>query len=412
MTIEPPAPGEPRRPFGPRDPGDAWVVAPTGERYWGRFGAAGLLALDAERGVLLQHRVSWSHFGDTWALPGGARHEGESATDGAMREAAEEAGVPDASIRPRLLSVLELGYWSYATLIADVVEPFEPTISDPESRELAWVPVDEVDRKPLHPGFASSWQVLRRSLEIRPAVIVDVANVMGSVPDGWWHDRAGAAARLIRRIGALAVAGVPAGVIELPEHTWFPEWVAVVEGQARTAGADTSAVEVVRAAASGDDEIVAQTERLVAAGRTVTVVTSDRELSRRVTGAGAAVHGTRWLLDQLADRGSRRYSRPRSFSMSRRSRLVGRPAPRSRTGTIAVSSFASGGGVRSSTDSATSAAPTRFEMGLRTMRMRSNPAMRTRSSSPGRTGCAAFARSPFTRTWPARHAVVAAERVL
>lgn len=299
MTIEPPAPGEPPRPFGPRDPGDAWVVAPTGERYWGRFGAAGLLALDAERGVLLQHRVSWSHFGDTWALPGGARHEGESATDGAMREAAEEAGVPDASIRPRLLSVLELGYWSYATLIADVVVPFEPTISDPESRELAWVPVDEVDRKPLHPGFASSWQVLRRSLEIRPAVVVDVANVMGSVPDGWWHDRAGAAARLIRRIGTLAVAGVPAGIIELSEHMWFPEWVAVLEGQARTAGAGISQVEVVRAVASGDDEIVAQTERLVAAGRSVTVVTSDRELWRRVTDAGAAVHGTRWLLDQL-----------------------------------------------------------------------------------------------------------------
>ena len=118
--------------------------------------------------MLLQHRVSWSHFGDTWALPGGARHEGESATDGAMREAAEEAGVPDAAIRPRLLSVLELGYWSYATLVADVVEPFEPTISDPESRELAWVPVDEVDRKPLHPGFASSWQVLR-SLARDPA---------------------------------------------------------------------------------------------------------------------------------------------------------------------------------------------------------------------------------------------------
>ena len=37
MTIEPPASGEPRRPHGPRDPGDAWVVAPTGERYWGRW---------------------------------------------------------------------------------------------------------------------------------------------------------------------------------------------------------------------------------------------------------------------------------------------------------------------------------------------------------------------------------------
>ena len=74
VTIEPPAPGEPRHPLGPRNPGDAWVVAPTGERYWGRFGAAGLLAIDPEHGVLLQHRVSWSHFGDTWALPGGARH--------------------------------------------------------------------------------------------------------------------------------------------------------------------------------------------------------------------------------------------------------------------------------------------------------------------------------------------------
>ena len=94
MSIEPPA-FEHRRPVGPRDPGDAWVVAPSGERYWGAFGAAGLLALDEHRGVLLQHRVSWSHYGDTWALPGGARHEGESAGDGALREAAEEAGVPD-----------------------------------------------------------------------------------------------------------------------------------------------------------------------------------------------------------------------------------------------------------------------------------------------------------------------------
>lgn len=33
------------------------MVAPTGERYWGRFGATGLLAPDPERGVPLQlHR--------------------------------------------------------------------------------------------------------------------------------------------------------------------------------------------------------------------------------------------------------------------------------------------------------------------------------------------------------------------
>lgn len=307
MTVEPPVPGEPRRPFGPRDPGDAWVVAPTGERYWGRFGAAGLLALDGERGVLLQHRVSWSHFGDTWALPGGARHEGESASDGARREAAEEAGVPDAAIRPRLLSVLDLGYWSYTTVVGDVEVPFEPTISDPESHELAWVPVDDVARHPLHPGFASSWERLRGVLEVRPAVVVDAANVVGSAPDGWWRDRAGAASRLLARLEALADAGVPAGELGLPEDRWFPEWVAVLEGRARGA-AGVRGVEVVRADASGDDAIVGEARRLVSAGRTVTVVTSDRELAARVTddlgtraaraldpAAGDAVRGVRWL---------------------------------------------------------------------------------------------------------------------
>jgi 8-oxo-dGTP diphosphatase len=299
VSIEPPAPGEPRRPLGPRDPGDAWVVSPTGERYWGVFGAAGLLALDADRGVLLQHRVSWSHHGDTWALPGGARHEGESACDGALREATEEAGVPDAAVRPRLLSVLDLGYWTYTTLVGDVIRPFEPTISDPESHELAWVPPDEVADKPLHPGFASSWAELQPLLGVRPAVVVDAANVVGSVPDGWWHDRPAAARRLIARIGRLVEDGVPAAALDLPEHTWFPEWVVVVEGQARVAGDGVEGVEVVRAPASGDDAIVAETVRLIEAGRTVTVVTSDRELARRVTEAGAAVRGTRWLLEQL-----------------------------------------------------------------------------------------------------------------
>jgi 8-oxo-dGTP diphosphatase len=303
VTIEPPAPGELRRPLGPRDPGDAWVVAPTGERYWGRFGAAGLLAVDPERGVLLQHRVSWSHFGDTWALPGGARHQGESARDGALREAAEEAGVPDTAVRPRLESLLDLGYWTYTTLIADVVHPFEPTISDPESRALAWVPIDEVSDKPLHPGFASSWAQLRRVLSVRPAIVVDAANVVGSVPDGWWKDRAGAAGKLIDRIEHLAAAGVPATVLDLGEDIWFPEWVVVVEGRARDAASQSrdlrNSVEVVAAPAAGDDTIVAEARRLIAAGRTVIVVSSDQGLVGRVEAVGARARGARWLRDQL-----------------------------------------------------------------------------------------------------------------
>ena len=298
MRIELPAPGEPRRPHGPRNPADAWVVAPDGERFWGLHGAAGLLAFDERRGILLQHRVGWSHFGDTWALPGGARHEGESAYDGALREAAEEAGVPAGSIRPRLQSVFDLGYWSYTTVIGDVVTPFEPVISDPESRELAWVPVDQVTDHPLHPGFAASWEQLRGLLEVRPAIVVDIANVMGAVPDGWWRDRAGAAGRLVERIGALSHAGIPGEALALPERTWYPEWTAVVEGQARDV-ADADGVSVVRATGSGDDAIAAQTAELAAAGRRLTVVTSDRGLAERATDAGATVHGARWLLDLL-----------------------------------------------------------------------------------------------------------------
>jgi 8-oxo-dGTP pyrophosphatase MutT (NUDIX family) len=301
MTIQPPAPDEPRRPLGPRDPGDAWVEAPTGERYWGRFGAAGLLAVDPVRGVLLQHRVAWSHFGGTWALPGGARHEGETATDAAMREATEEAGVPEGSVRPRLLGVLDLGYWSYTTLVADVVAPFEPVISDPESLALSWVPVKEIDDYPLHPGFADSWAGLRRMLGVRPVVIVDAANVVGSVPDGWWRDRAGATARLLERIVGLAEDGLPAETLGLDADRWFPEFLVVREGQAR--GGDVEAgsghVRVVDAPGIGDDEIVAQAAASAASGNTVTVVTSDRALAERCIAVGATVHSAGWLIDLL-----------------------------------------------------------------------------------------------------------------
>ncbi|MBO0981938.1 NUDIX domain-containing protein [Microbacterium sp. SD291] len=299
MTVVPPSSGEPRRPEGPRDPGDAWVVAPTGEKYWGRFGAAGLLAVDPVRGVLLQHRVAWSHFGGTWGLPGGALHEGEPAIVGAVREAQEEAGVPDGSVRARFTSVLDLGIWSYTTVVADVLVPFEPVISDPESVALEWVPLDEVTSRRLHPGFGAAWPRLRALLADRPVVVVDAANVVGSVPDGWWKDRAGAATRLRERLAGLAL---PAAELGLEGSVWFPEVVMVVEGQARDLASDLSGVAVVRADAVGDDAIVAEVSRLVGAGRTVVAVTSDRELRTRVEAAGAGgaqVRSAGWLLELL-----------------------------------------------------------------------------------------------------------------
>lgn len=144
--------------------GDAWVFGPDGRRFWGLYGAAGLLVHHPDAGVLLQHRAVWSHFGDTWGLPGGARHADESAEQAALREAREEAGVPAELVRIRFTSVFDLKFWSYTTVVADALELFDPVISDPESIELRWVPVAEVESLPLHPGFATSWGALRAQL--------------------------------------------------------------------------------------------------------------------------------------------------------------------------------------------------------------------------------------------------------
>lgn len=117
-------------------------------------------------------------------------------------------------------------------------------------------------------------------------LIIDAANVIGSVPDGWWRDRRGAAVRLRDR---LAREGVP-GVEALAGVAGPVETVLVVEGAAR--GVESvPGVRVVEAPGSGDDRIV----DLVAEspGRSVLVVTADRELRRRVGELGAAVAGPR-----------------------------------------------------------------------------------------------------------------------
>ncbi len=274
-------------------------MAADGTKYWGRFGAAGLLAVDDERGVLLQQRVGWSHFGGTWGIPGGAMHQGEAAIDGAMRESQEEAGVPDGSVRPLFTAVYDIGIWSYTTLVAVVEHPFEPAIMDPESLALEWVSLSGVTDLTLHPGFAASWPVLRDALAVRPVIVVDVANVMGATPNGWWKDRAGAAVGILSSLAELSSRGVAASALKLPGATWFPRVVAVLEGAAKGA-IDVDGVVVARASGLGDDEIVAAVAREVALpGAAVHVVTSDRELRGRVEALGAVTHGARWL-DELA----------------------------------------------------------------------------------------------------------------
>ncbi len=113
----------------------------------------------------MQHRATWSDQGGTWGLPGGALHQGEDAVSGALREAWEEAAVPAEHIHVLFTSVFDVGYWSYTTVAARVLRPFEAEITDPESIELRWVPAGEVEARPLHSGFAAAWPALRSRLD-------------------------------------------------------------------------------------------------------------------------------------------------------------------------------------------------------------------------------------------------------
>ena len=125
-------------------------------------------------------------------------------------------------------------------------------------------------------------------------LLVDAANVVGSRPDGWWRDRAGANARLLARLAGLAGRELPG-----PDGAPLPvtEVVAVVEGQGNAAPAPHG-VTVVRAERSGDDTIVDVAARLSADGNPLLVVTADRGLRARLP-AGAAVTGPGWLLARL-----------------------------------------------------------------------------------------------------------------
>ena len=109
---------------------------------------------------------------------------------------------------------------------------------------------------------------------MKPLLIVDAANVIGSVPDGWWRDRRGAAERLRDRLAA-----------QVDDDT---DIVMVVEGKAKGIQA-IPRVPVKSAPGSGDDTIVDLVREN--RDRQVIVVTADRGLRDRVTALGAQVRG-------------------------------------------------------------------------------------------------------------------------
>lgn len=134
------------------------------------------------------------------------------------------------------------------------------------------------------------------SVAVPVSLVVDLANVMGSRPDGWWRDRAGAATGWLAELDGLVgrLVEVPGG----PEVTLL-EVVAVLEGKARAArDPQSAALRVVRAERDGDTAVVQVAERVVAEGGRPVVVTADRGLRQRLP-AGSVAVGPGWLLDVL-----------------------------------------------------------------------------------------------------------------
>jgi 8-oxo-dGTP diphosphatase len=149
--------------------GNGWVRCSLGHQHWGRFGAAGLLVTDGTR-VLLQHRAAWTHEGDSWAVPGGARDSHEDPMTAAVRETREETSL-DAALVTTIGEVLDdHGGWTYTTVVAHGPADLHVVPTNAESDEVAWWPLDEVIGLRLHGGFARMWPRLRElALGGRPA---------------------------------------------------------------------------------------------------------------------------------------------------------------------------------------------------------------------------------------------------
>ncbi len=118
--------------------------------------------------VLLQLRSGFAHEGGTWSCAGGALDEGERPYDGALREAAEEIGaVPEDHRLIGQYVFAPSNDWTYTTMVVAVGDTFGESANF-ETDAVAWVHIDHVDRKALHPGFAAAWPQVRKIITNGP----------------------------------------------------------------------------------------------------------------------------------------------------------------------------------------------------------------------------------------------------
>jgi predicted RNA-binding protein with PIN domain len=110
--------------------------------------------------------------------------------------------------------------------------------------------------------------------------LVDGNNVMGSRPDGWWRDRPGAARALVGELAAFAARE------DAPVTVVFDGGPLDVEVPA---GAPLEVAYAPRRGRGAADDEIARRVAAAADPGALRVVTSDRELGRRVRDHGAQV---------------------------------------------------------------------------------------------------------------------------
>ncbi|MBI4932977.1 MAG: NUDIX domain-containing protein [Actinobacteria bacterium] len=152
-----------------RRSGDGFIRCSDGHVRWGVFGAAGVIFVlrrhDGEPLVMLQQRSAMAHEGGTWSIAGGAIDEGETPFEAAMREASEEVG--EIPARHHVLGEYVFAPatdWTYTTVVLEVHQHFGASVNF-ETDAVVWVPLDMVDHRPLHAGFAAAWPHLRAIIE-------------------------------------------------------------------------------------------------------------------------------------------------------------------------------------------------------------------------------------------------------
>lgn len=113
--------------------------------------------------------------------------------------------------------------------------------------------------------------------------IVDAMNVIGTRPDGWWRNRQAAMVALVHELERWA-ATERQQVTVVFEHPapWVVESEVIRVAHAPKAAPNSADHEIMRLLDEADDHPA-----------TITVVTSDAALAKRVRDAGAAVYPAR-----------------------------------------------------------------------------------------------------------------------